>query len=381
MVPGNTGNGYEGFELPDLGMYSSKIRLKLSFSPTDRISFFAEYEIAPTMLDIEVLSSFQLISGMNPQGYRIMDLKDKLYPGENDQAGDFYINQNLDRFYATISFDFADFFIGRQVISWGSSYVINPTDIISPFNFNEIDKEEKTGVDAIRVRIPIGTMDEIDMGYVFGDDPGLDKSAFFVRGKFNIFKSDISLMILGFRENLMLGFDLSGSVGGAGLRLETAYVFDKLLDKDTPEDVKNNYFRLSVGVDYNFSSRLYSYLEYHYNSPGSDDSNNYLISFSKNSYIEGSVYLMGKHYISAGLTYQLHPLLPFSGFAIYNLSDNSVILSPSFEYNIKENIYISMGAFLSAGKKMRVAENNDLIMRSEFGSYPNLIYSSFRIYF
>lgn len=381
LIPKNITSESSDIEIPDLGMYSGKIRLKVSYSPTDWISFRAEYEFTPSILDTTALSSFQLLTGVNPPKYRIADIPDKLYPRGNDPESGFFINQNLDRFFATLSFSFADVYIGRQVISWGSAYVINPTDIISPFNFNEIDKEEKTGVDAVRMRIPFGTMEELDIGYVFGEDSGMKNAAFFVRGKFNIFKSDISLMVLGFRQNLLFGFDLSGSVGGAGLRLETAYILDKAMNTEYPDELKKNYLRLSLGLDYSFNDAVYAYFEYHYNSPGSEETNNYLLLSSENAYSEGSVYLLGKHYFSAGINYQLHPLVPISAFAIYNLSDNSVIISPSIEYNISENIYLSFGAFLSLGRGVHLTNTDSVDLRSEFGTYPNLVFTSFRIYF
>ena len=381
MIPKNINFGGEESDIPDLGMYSGKIRLKMSYSPASWISFRAEYELTPTILDTESLESFHALSGVNPPGYRIADLPDKIYPGKNSSEGSFFVNQNLDRFFTTLSFSFADIYIGRQVISWGSAYVINPTDIISPFNFNEIDKEEKSGVDALRARIPLGTMDELDIGYVFGDEPGIDNSAFFIRGKFNVLKSDLSIMVLGFRQNLMIGFDIAGSLGGAGLRFESAYIFDKVIDENFPEELKKNYFRLSLGLDYNFSDYIYAYFEYHFNSPGSSDTENYLRLSTENSYKEGSVYLLGKHYLSTGMTWQVHPLVPLNVFVIYNLSDNSLIFSPTAEYNIGENIYLSLGAFLSLGKGMHVVDAGALNLRSEFGTYPNLIYTSFRIYF
>ncbi len=381
MIPKNINFGGEALDIPDLGMSSGKIRLKVLYSPADWVSFRAEYELTPTILDTYAFDSFNVLTGVNPPGYRITDFPDKLYPDKNSAEGSFFINQNLDRFFAAFSFSFADIYIGRQIISWGSAYVINPTDIISPFNFNEIDKEEKSGVDALRARIPLGTMDELDIGYVFGDEPGIDNSAFFVRGKFNILQSDLSIMFLGFRQNLMFGFDIAGSLGGAGLRIESAYIFDKVMDKNFSEELRKNYFRFSLGLDYNFSDSFYAYCEYHYNSPGSSDSFNYLTLSSENSYKEGSVYLLGKHYLSAGMTYQLHNLLPLNTFIIYNLSDNSLIVSPTAEYNISENIYLSIGAFLSLGKGIQAFDEGTVKLRSEFGAYPNLIYTSFRIYF
>ncbi len=381
MIPKSISFAGEELDIADLGMYSGKLRLKMFYRASDRLSFSAEYELTPSILDIEALESFQFLSGVNPPGYRIVDLPDKLYPGKNFAEQSFFVNQNLDRFFATLNFSFADLYIGRQVISWGSAYVINPTDIISPFNFNEIDKEEKSGVDAVRARIPLGTMDELDIGYVFGDEAGVKNSAFFIRGKFNIVRSDISMLLLGFRQNLMIGFDVSGSLGGAGLRIESAYIFDKILDKNFPDEFKHNYYRFSLGLDYNFSDSLYAYCEYHFNSPGSADPDRYLLLSSDNSYLEGSVYLLGKHYLSAGITYQIQPLLPMNAFFIYNLSDSSLIISPTLEYNISENIYLSAGAFLSLGKGVQATGLEKINLRSEFGAYPNLIYTSFRIYF
>jgi len=114
--------------------------------------------------------------------------------------------------------------VGRQAIAWGNARIINPTDIIAPFSFNELDTEERRGVDAVRVRIPLGMMDELDLGVVAGRDFNRDRSAFFIRGKTYLLKTDLSLLMTGFRKHLMIGFDLSRSVGGAGIWLEAAHV-------------------------------------------------------------------------------------------------------------------------------------------------------------
>ncbi len=381
LIPKSIKIGDENRDIPDLGMFLSKIRIKMSYSPTDWLSLKAEYEVSPTVLDLKELSGFQLVTGANSPKYRIVDLPKKMYPNGNDSKSDFFINQNLDRFYASISFNFADVYIGRQVISWGSAYVINPTDIISPFSFNDIDKEQKSGVDAIRVRIPLGTMDELDIGYIFDEESGLNESAFFIRGKINFLNNDVSVLVLGFKQNLLVGFDLSRSFGGAGFRFESAYVFDKIMDKAYPKELKENYLRLSVGLDYRFSESVYGYAEYHFSSSGRNNSSKYLSNSKSNAYLTGSVYLLGKHYISAGISYRFHPLIPISGFVIYNITDGSIMISPTLEYNISENIYLSLGGFVSMGEGIEYNEKGKFILKSEFGSYPDYIFTSFRIYF
>ena len=87
LIPKNITSEGDDVEIPDLGMYSGKIRLKVSYSPADWISFRAEYELTPTILDTSALSSFQLLTGVNPPKYRITDIPDKLYPGENTPEG------------------------------------------------------------------------------------------------------------------------------------------------------------------------------------------------------------------------------------------------------------------------------------------------------
>ena len=67
-----------------------------------------------------------------------------------------------------------------------------------------------------------------------------------------------------------------------------------------------------------------------------------------------------------------------------NLSDPSLFLMPSIEYNIAENIYLSGGAYLGFGRPIElVFSENDVEMRynSEFGNYPDYYFTSFRIYF
>ena len=60
-----------------------------------------------------------------------------------------------------------------------------------------------------------------------------------------------------------------------------------------------------------------------------------------------------------------------------NLSDRSVYVTPSIEYNIAENVYLSGGAFIGFGK----GPQDLLDIGSEFGTYPDIYHTSFRYYF
>jgi hypothetical protein len=94
---------------------------------------------------------------------------------------------------------------------------------------------------------------------------------------------------------------------------------------------------------------------------------------------------MGRHYVGAGLTYQLSPLIPVSILAISNLNDFSFMISPSMEYNILENIYMSAWAYIGIGNEpeylFQISSISEWGMKSEFGTYPDTVFTSLRIYF
>jgi hypothetical protein len=297
----------------------------------------------------------------------------------------FAVLQNLDRAFFTVTAPQFDLYVGRQAITWGSGHVINPTDVIAPYTYGELDTEDRIGVDAVRLRVPIGFMGEIDAGYVFGDEFEFSQSAFFVRGKFYTARTDWSVLLVGFRENLLAGLDLTRDIGRAGFWMEGGYVFVDALDKNGISE-SPDYFRGSIGFDYSFWGDTYGFIEYHFNGAGSNRAEGYFDNLSTTAYTEGSVYLMSKHYLVPGVSHQLTPLITAAGEALVNLSDPSVFLAPNLEYNIAQDIYLAAGAYVGIGRRPEVVMLEGLgstrvSFRSEFGSYPDTYYSSFRIYF
>lgn len=369
---------------PDVGAVNNRVRLKLVLHPSSKLSFHLAYDLSPRVQDPSLFEENIFFAGLKPLEYRFSDFRDRIYPEPGDPAVSFGLFHNLDRFFMTIKTEFADIFVGRQAIAWGSARVINPTDIIAPFSFNELDIEERLGVDAIRLRIPLGMMDELDAGFVAGKDFDSDKNAFFLRGKIYKFQTDISVLLIGFRKHLLIGVDLARSLGGAGFWLETAYVIPDYF-RETKKQKEKNYFRGSIGLDYNLNSKTYGFLEYHFNSAGKNQPEDYTSLFDLSAYQDGSVYFMGKHYLNVGSIYQLSALMPVTGLLIFNLSDRSLILSPILEYNIAENIYLAAGAYIGLGKNPEIVldslASHPLLLRSEFGTYPDLLFTSFRFYF
>ena len=240
-----------------------------------------------------------------------------------------------------------------------------------------MDTEDRVGVDAIRVRIPIGVLGEVDTGYIFGTDFDFDKSAIFFRTQMNAAATDFSMLLMAIQKDLLIGFDVTRGILGAGFWVETAYVLSEAFDVKT--DSATNYFRTSVGLDYSFNGETYTFIEYHYNGAGTDKPENYLTNIDQSAYTHGGVYLLGVHYLAPGISHQLTPLISLSGQMLINLTDPSIWFAPNIAYNIAEDVHFSIGGLISLGKTPKNGETTQF--QSEFGSYPNLFFTSISVYY
>ncbi|UCG77388.1 MAG: hypothetical protein JSV21_07315 [Nitrospirota bacterium] len=344
----------------------SRLRLKLDIIGSEKLSAEIAYEIMPRYIDHSGSAVSALSSG--PIQYRITDLNETIYEDPGTETS-LYVVQNLDRANILISSESFDILIGRQPIAFGSARAVNPTDIIAPYSYNTLAKEERIGADAVRIKVPTDRLGEIDIGYVFGEDMRSDNNAAFFNFRAYILDTDMTLLTMMFRKNYMVGADLARAVLDAGVWLEASYV--------VAEGNDESYFRSSLGLDYSFTDKLYSYCEYHYNGAGKNDPDEYLFLMGKTAYTDGNVYLLGKHYLASGFTYQLTPLSVLSGQILINLSDGSFIISPGLEYSAADDINIQAGAFVGLGD-----DSLDLSgPGSEFGVYPDIYYLSLNIYF
>jgi hypothetical protein len=363
-----------------MGLSTSRSRFRLSYQPRNWIGMEAAYDLAPKIQSAALSSNPFAFANIDPFVYRVADLKTNLYRSGTDAIHNFGLGQNLDRASITFHAQPADITVGRQPIAWGSARAVNPTDVLAPFAFDALDTEDRIGIDAVRIRIPLGTLSEIDTGYVFGRDLKFRNSAFYGRTRFNLHNADISLLLMGFRKNLLSGFDLASSIRGAGFWLETAYVFVNAFNDEAGGT--NNYFRASTGWDYSFSKKTYAFIEYHFNGAGTSVPQDYFKGFAKPAYTKGSVYLMGRHYIIPGIRYQVTPLITLSGQSLINVADPSVYLTPQVEYNIANNVYLGAGTFVGIGKKpLASSDEGSPLLRSEFGSYSSFYFGSIRYYF
>jgi len=311
--------------------------------------------------------------------------------------------QNLDRFNYQYSNQYGDLTIGRQVLSFGSSRFINPTDIFIPFAIQTLNQEYRVGIDAIRYKADVGDFAVIDMGLVIGEDGKKQNSAAFLRGKNSINSNDIEVIAIILDDAWLLGGGIERAIGDFGFWFEIAYmdwqqsavdeklVIEELSANTLPSTLvipyTNNYWRTSIGSDYALNEEVIIMIEYHYNGAGSNNVGEYTELATQAPYQKAGVFLYGEHYIIPALTWLASPLVSLSASAFYNINDNSVFLTINSETSWSDNLYSDFGVYISHGDTLQYhgiagkTSSADYSFGSEFGAYPLSVYASLRYYF
>lgn len=288
--------------------------------------------------------------------YRVSDFNIYLknYKAQNNYKT--LISQNLNRFNLNSSFEHFDISIGRMPIAFGSAKSINPTDVLSPFSIATIDKEEKTGLDAVVIKAPINNLSLIESGFIAGKDFDSKKNAYYIRPKINFMEFDTAFTLMHFKESTLIGFDLQHSIKDAGFWFESSYIDQNLTNR-------KDFIRLTTGIDYKFQNTLYLAGEYHYNGAAL---NNLLVS---NPY--DYIYLKQKHYFILSSNYEFTPLIVGNLQSYISLHDQSSLTALKIDYNIIENTYLSLGHYRSLGDDYK----------TEFGRYGQVYYLACRYYY
>lgn len=312
-------------------------------------------------------------SGSNRYRYKDLDASINNDPiGEGDHI---VVWQNLDRLNYQYGNDYGDFTVGRQVVSFGSARFINPTDIFIPFNIQTLNQEYRAGIDALRYQADLGDFAILDTGLIIGEDGKKENSAAFLRGKNSVNGNDIEAMFIKLDDSWLFGGGIERALGDFGFWFETAY-----MKMDNPDI--NSYWRSSIGSDYALNESVILMLEYHYNSAGSSDPDDYLQLLSQEPYQKSGIFLLGKHYLIPAISWIATPLINVNASSFFNMSDQSVFLNLSSEVNWSDNLYSDFGTYISYGDGLKYqSATQALNFGSEFGSYPLSLYASLRYYF
>ncbi len=280
----------------------------------------------------------------------------------------------FDRAFLQYQGDTFDLTLGRQAVTFGGARYINPTDIFLPYTPQTLNIEYRIGVDAARVQWYPGNGWNIDAGLVEADGRvSSSNSGYFLNVKRSASKADTAITYIEIEQMQMIGASIETSIKDAGIWGEFAYSdwSDASLQKD--------YTRLSVGADYSPIEDLYIAAEYHYNGAGGCDPNDYVVCGSGAAYDVGGVFLLGENYLILGGSYTKSALNTWSASVFSNLNDQSMLFNIAIEHSLSDNLYLGAGVYLTMGDQP--AQISPLVLGSEFGSSPSMLYGNLKYYF
>ena len=274
--------------------------------------------------------------------------------------------QRLDRLNFALKSDWGSLRVGRQAITWGNGLIFNPMDLFNPFPPADIQRDYKVGDDMALAQIALPADAELQLLYVVRRDPDtnnveVDRNSLAGLFHFALGSTEFDIMASRHFDDHVLGLGGSGILGGAAWRLDASATF---LNDGRGQNTRN-YLSAVANIDYSWvwwEKNFYGLVEYYYNGLGESDYPDALSNPDiTNRLARGELFVLGKHYLSAQIEIELHPLFKVFMTGINNIEDPSGILQPRAVWNMAQNLDIIIGANIFYG------DNGD--PGSEFGGF------------
>lgn len=284
---------------------------------------------------------------------------------------------DLDRAAISLRMPFADLTVGRQAVTFASTWFWNPLDVFNPISAFALERDYKVGVDAIRLDIPVGDFSTLTLVGALGNTQHDDfwrESAGLIH--FQSALSGIEFKFQGGRvyEGWHLGASFQTESSGMDWRSEVTYTLPddrKSASSDAEAQVEQNYLRAVLGTGQSFANSFHYELEFYYNGQSQNDLMQNFSLVSQGAMLQVSKYLGG-----ALISYEFHPLWRSQIATIVSLSDGSAMLSPSAAFSLNDEAEILVTAMACFGEKPSGA-----VPQSEFGTLPHVIYLELKGWF
>lgn len=349
------------------GGFSDFNRIRLSTAPVfGRFSVELAYEQVLTLRGND--TSSEVFIGGVPGGGEWLDLQWTL-----DESKHVLWQHRFDRM--RIGFKPSDKLqidVGRQAVSWATALFLTPADPFSPFNPADPFREFRAGVDAARVRVYPGPLSEIDVVVRPTKTAVGEELTALARGLTTLKGWELSGWAGSLYGDVSGAGGVSGSLRGWALRGEAV-----VREVATGGAV----FRGSFGVDRLFPIRgkdLFLVVEVQHDGFGAGDASQYSRVLDSDPFRRGELQVLGRNEAVLQASYQLHPLFSLAGLALWNMSDGSGLVSPSFSYSASNEATITGGLFVGIGEAM---PSGNSPIPSEYGAVPTTAYVSVSLFF
>jgi hypothetical protein len=292
---------------------------------------------------------------------RFMDLTHTI-----KEKDSYILVQRMDRLNFTLKHNWGLLRIGRQAITWGNGLIFNPMDLFNPFPPADIQRDYKVGDDMVLAQVALPHTADFQLLYVVRRDPDTnnleaDQNSLAGLLHFAVGTTEFDMMATRHFDDHVVGLGSSGIWGGTAWRLDATATF---LNDGKGKNTKN-YLSGVANIDYTWiwwERNFYGLLEYYYNGLGESD---YAGALSNpditHRLTRGELFVLGKHYLSAEVQMELHPLFKVFLTGINTIEDPSGILQPRAVWNIAQNLDLKIGANIFYG------DNGD--PGSEFGGF------------
>ncbi|KAB1157725.1 hypothetical protein [Flavobacterium luteum] len=221
-----------------------------------------------------------------------------------------------------------DITIGRQRINWGINNIWNPNDIFNAYDFLDFDYEERPGSDAIRIQHSFKNTSGIELAYKPSEKKDGNVMAFLY--KLNKWKYDFQLLGGLYKTDYIFGGGWAGNIKDAGFKGEMSYFIPR---SSTLNSSKN--YSLSLMADQTFKNDWYIALSGLYNSNPTN-------LFNLNGVLSGTT-LSAKslfpyrYNLHATVMKTISPIASFNFSTIYSPEKNTLILIPTYTWNVATN--------------------------------------------
>lgn len=286
-----------------------------------------------------------------------------------NQGGKFSGLSQVDRLNIHADFGRSALTLGRQALGFGRITLFSPLDVIAPFAPDALDVDVRPGVDAVKFNHYFGLAGQAGGIAVFGAKRSYH--SYLLTAGENVANIDILFIGGQLRGRNMVGVGLAGELGKLGLKAEGSWYRGR--DVGQPGgDLRDSFSVAALEGWYRFDMGLILLGEYLYSGFGSETPELYPQVAVSAPLREGLGFLLGRHYLLFGPSYQFHPLITLNGLMIYNLKDDSLMLRPLLALSLADNLQLDLFWSWTRGEGPRVdSVSGEPLLRSEFGSAAN----------
>ncbi|MCW8893113.1 MAG: hypothetical protein OQL18_07320 [Deltaproteobacteria bacterium] len=272
----------------------------------------------------------------------------------------------LDRFNLHSHTESFSWSVGRQAIGFGRISLFSPLDVIAPFPPDALDLNVRPGVDAIKITQYFGMAGQLGAVAVFGDES--DHNSYLLTAGENLNNIDLLILAGRLRDRAMFGLGLAGEIGKVGIKGEASW-YRGVAVAQPGGDLQDHFGIAALEAWYRFDNGLVLIGEYLFNGYGSKRPQNYQRVAASAPIQEGLGFLLARHYLLLGPSYQFHPLVTFNGLVILNIEDRSSMLRPQLVFSLADNFQLDIFWTFTTGRKIEVDPLTAVpVIRSEFGS-------------